>query len=695
MSSYNNQNSGYDPSAQGYYDGSAGYYADTTQMYPGQGQMYPQDAGGGMYGELNPDPQYFSQYDQSGSWNQQNQGGQTWANPETNTARGSYGYQAEFTPQIFGFPVSSLAFDASYDAMYVASVTQSMTTTRWKAHRASVLAVHNTMDGMCYSCVGGHPQAPSSALSQVYESIYGIKKTVPMAPGRQHIPPHAYRPPYGGSTVETVAASGGKQGHIGITDMLPLNEHAATISPSAVRIHSHGGLQLHDHDISGMLAGTIHPHSGQATHISVGGTNCGGKYSHHDIFCMDIWQGLRIVNSAAFKNKRNAIPPSVTAMVTSQERGAIVAGCTDGNLRIMDGSLREIATVKSHVGGVSSMSVSPDGMLIATTGYSSRVPANKETSILYGFPDTRVYVYDMRYLGRGGTPHMFVGVRGCPRHVSFVPDIDNMPSNRMVVASGQAGGGLQMLIPFQEPDDKPTSFFAPQLAQGESISAMESSEAHLALGTSAGRVLMYKLAGFKAKTKLRATSEAFVPASSRPKGKKTLDMSKLYEQPVTALPVDPTVLCRNSDPGRRNGNDEKTKSLFSTYALQSVPKVSTTGLSLESSVASFGSIAGKPILHPARRTVSLSFLQEAASGEGDFLLTVPTSKLDFDIMANHASQPKRRHPKNVLKPPKPNPNKLLHCPKLSSLCYEDGLNGRRRQKGSKGDGMVSPTSFYC
>ncbi|CAJ1934316.1 unnamed protein product [Cylindrotheca closterium] len=694
MSSYSNQNSGYGPSGQGYFDGSAGYYApETSQMYAGQGQVYPQDVGGGMYEDMNADSQYYPQYGQSG-WNQQaDQGYQNWATPET-TTRGSYGYRSEFTPQVFGFPVTSLTFDASYDAMYVASATQSMTTTRWKAHRASVLAVHNISDGMCYSCVAGHPEAPSSTRSRVYECMYGINKTVPMVPGRQHIPPHAYRPPYGGSSVETMAASGGKQGHIGITDMLSLNEHAATISPSAVRIHSYGGLQVHDHDISGMLAGTIHPHSGQATHISVGGTNCGDKYSHHDIFCMDIWQGLRVVNSAAFKNKMHSMQPSITAMATSQERGAIIAGCADGKLRIMDGSLREIATVKSHVGGVSSMSVSPDGMLIATTGYSSRVAANKETSILYGFPDTRVYVYDMRYLGRGGTPHMFAGVGSCPRHVSFIPDVESMASNRMLVASGQAGGGLQILVPFQEPDDKSTSFFAAQLAQGESISAMEASEDQLALGTSDGRVLMYKLAGYKAKTKLRATSAAFVPAPPRPKAKKALDMTKLYEQPVTALPIDPTILCRNADPGRRNGNDEQTKSVFSTYVLQSIPKVSPTGFSLENSVASFGSIAGKPILYPAKRTVSESFLKEAASGEGDFLLTIPTSKLDLDIMENHASQPKRRNPKKVPQPPKLNPNKLLHCPKLSSLCYEDGLNGRRRRKGSTGDGKNEIPARY-
>jgi WD40 repeat protein len=713
MDNYNNQNLGYDPSGQGYYDNSAGYYGDGGQMYQ-EGEVYQKEGSAGMYPPsygaegVDPNMQYYAQnqydYSQQG-WNQA-QGAQEWAPqvPAESRPKGSYYFHAEFTPQIFGFPVTSLAYDSGYDAMYVASATQSMTTTRWKSHRASMLATHSTLDGMCFSSVGGHPEAPISLLNQVYECMYGIKKTVPVAPGRQHIPPHAYRPPYGGSQVETMAAPGGKQGHIGITDMLSLNGYAATISPSAVRIHSHGGLQVHDHDIEGMLCGTLHPHSGQGepTHISVGGLTCGDKYSHHDIFCMDIRQGLRVVNSWAFNNKRYATKAGVTAMATSQERGSIVAGCTDGNIRILDGSLRELATIKSHVGGVSSMSVSPDGMLIAAAGYSSRVAPGKETSILYGFPDTRIYIYDMRYLGRGGIPHMFAGGRGCPRHVSFVPDVENHPSNRLLVASGQPGGGLQMLVPLEEPDENNTSFFAPQLAQGESISAMEKSEDDLALGTSAGRVLRYRLAGYKSKTKtLSASPSAFVPAGSRSpnqrssghssleKSKKPLDISKLYEQPMTKFSIDPKLLLQNGDSGMRNGNDEKIKSLFSTYVLQADPKLSSVGYSVENAVSSFGSLGGKPIIAGGRRSVSQSFIKEAATGDEDFLVTIPTPKLDLDIFADHTTRPKRRPYNKAPKQPKANPNKLLHCQKLSALCYEDGLNGRRRQRGHQSQGSVS------
>lgn len=718
MDNYNNQNIGFDPSDQGYYDNSAGFYGDDSQTYQ-QGQVYQQDSTVGMYppsyGSEGVDPSmpYYAQdqyeYSQQG-WNQQ-QGAQQWT-PQggaESTPKGSYYFHSEFTPQIFGFPVTSLAYDTGYDAMYVASATQPMTATRWKSHRASMLAIHSTLDGMCYSSVGGHPEAPLPLLNQVYEGIYGIKKTVPMALGRQHFPPHAYKPPYGGNQVETMAATGGKHGHIGISDILSLNGHAATISPSAVRVHSHGGLQVHDHDIEGMLCGTLHPHSGQGepTHISVGGITCGDKYSHHDIFCMDIWQGLRVVNSWAFNDKRNAKKAAVTAMATSQDRGAVVAGCTDGYIRILDGSLRELATIKSHSGGVSSMSVSPDGMLIATTGYSSRVAPGKETSILYGFPDTRIYIYDMRYLGRGGIPHMFAGVRGCPRHASFVPDVENSPSNRLLVASGQPGGGLQILVPFEETTENNASFFAPQLAQGESISALGKSEDDIALGTSAGRVLRYRLAGYKSKTKtLSASPSAFVPSGSRSptrasdqaivgKSTKPLDLSKLYEQPTTTLSIDPKLLLMRGNAEVRNGNDEMSKALFSMYVLQSDPRLSAVGYSIENAVASFGSLAGKTIVSGGRKTVSQTFVSEGGTGDEDFLVTIPAAKLELDLFADHSSQKKRRPYNKAPKQPKANPNKLLHCQKLSSICYEDGVNGRRRPRGHHKQGSVSNlTSFF-
>jgi hypothetical protein len=106
-------------------------------------------------------------------------------------------------------------------------------------------------------------------------------------------------------------------------------------------------------------------------------------------------------------------------------------------------------------------------------------------------------------------------------------------------------------------------------------------------------------------------------------------------------------------------------------------------------VMNFGSLGGKPIVPTGRRNVSQSFIKEAATGEGDFLVTIPTSKLELDILANHATRSRRRYNEN--KAPqeiKRNPNKLLHCQKLSALCYEDGVNGKRRQRGQRNQGSV-------
>merc|ERR1711957_378160 len=160
-----------------------------------------------------------------------------------------------------------------------------------------------------------------------------------------------------------------------------------------------------------MGSGTIHPNcssgvsnsgNAAATHITVGGLSMkksSGTDStiHPSIHCLDLWQGLRTVYSRCFKDaSNNDNQVGVTCMTTSHERGSIVAGCTDGNIRLLDGSLRELATIRSHLGGVSSIDVSPDGNLVATTGYSSKAKptSNDGCSALYAFPDQIVKIYD-------------------------------------------------------------------------------------------------------------------------------------------------------------------------------------------------------------------------------------------------------------------------------------------------------------
>jgi hypothetical protein len=613
------------------------HYVDPLQSYqhyPGptmEGRGGWDTTGGEMTMMVHPQQQHQQQY----GWHQT-------ATPVAVSAgaavkKGEYYLDTEFTADelLYGHAVSALAYDPTFGCMYLAGTTQNVSSTRYKVHRASLLVTYTTTttttttspnptmpptvfnDSVLYSSVAGHPEAHSSTIQAIYNSVYGIPKVTTvsahigqLAVGgrgvgrRNYPPPHAYLPPYGGGelaesatphTMTGTAAYGGpstmttdfqQPGHIGITELLPLGEgYVASVSPSAVRIHTYGGLQIHDHKVEGMICGTIHPHSGpgDASHISVGGLSAAAISSFSSsltttttgssqtttpptqihrkdlsaIHCLDLWQGLRVIYSHSFKDAvSGGDHVAVTSMATSHDRGSIVAGCTDGKIRVLDGSLRELATVKSHMGGVSSISVSPDGMLIATTGYSSRAKptsAGEPSNALYAFPDPTVYIYDIRFLGRGGISHPFAGVKGAPRYVRFIPDVDGCTSNRLLVASGKQGGGIQILTPFEPQNGKSTSFLLPPLQQGESLSAFSHPEENgdeLALGTSLGRVLRYCLSGSKAKQKIRTKVQLEIPP---------------YLPALPDLSLDPTLL--QGDPDMRNGTTEEVRSIFGTYTM--------------------------------------------------------------------------------------------------------------------------------
>jgi WD40 repeat protein len=550
---------------------------------------------------------------------------------------GSYYFDSEFTPELlYGHAVSALAYDHSYECMYLSGTTQTMSSTRFNAHRSSFLMTYTTpsstdihvqQGNILFSSVAGHPEASASTLQAVYKTVYGISKvlaTPAMGAGGRHFPPsHAYLPPYGGGELaENITAPHNlvmmtaygapaqqpqqQPGHMGINELLPLGEgYVASVSPSAVRIHSYGGLQLNDHNVEGMLSGSIHPHSGPGgvTHISVGGLSVSGitactapgnadatkastfHKNNCNIHTLDLWQGLRPVYSRSFSHGSGSSEPvAATAMATSHERGSVVAGCTDGNIRLFDGSLRELATIKSHLGGVSSIAVSPDGLLIATTGYSSKAKPTSSggtSTALYAFPDPRAYIYDIRYLGRGGISHPFAGLKGAPRFVKFMPDVEGCASNRLLVASGKPGGGMQIITPFDPTDGSDTSFLLPQLQQGESMTAFSTPVDDgdlLAVGTSMGRVLNFRLSGLDhekpSKTKTATTSSwsrgSTASSFSAPETTTSVKLQKqVLEIPdflpkMPALSLDPTLL--QGDPNIRNGPEEM-RSIFGTYIL--------------------------------------------------------------------------------------------------------------------------------
>ena len=261
------------------------------------------------------------------------------------------------------------------------------------------------------------------------------------------------------------------------------------------------------------------------------------------------------------------------------------------------------------------------------------------------------------------------------------------------------------MVPFEAEDDKSTDFFIPRLEQSESISSMAQVEGDLALGTSLGRVLTYKYAGYESKTKtmtsktrassfaqsLSGKSGGSTPSSiiSHTKSKEKIPLvTPPYIPPIPPISLDPKLLLTGTDPGKRPGADEQERALISSYILQSDPKLSFIGSSPDEALPQFGSLVGAtiPIIPSRRRTLKASFIGDAKPSEGDFIVTIPTSKLEIDLLADHNSVSNGYNGKNA-RELKPNPNKLLYNLKLSSMCYDDG--GKRKYSSQPTTGSVS------
>lgn len=227
------------------------------------------------------------------------------------------------------------------------------------------------------------------------------------------------------------------------------------------------------------------------------------------------------------------------------------------------------------------------------------------------------------------------------------------------------------------------------------------SQDDLALGTSFGTLLQYRLAGYEfdctlamgpvgtSSTKFGAfgasspltISETTRQAASsiRPK-KHPLQMPFMQPSPP-ALSLDASLLISGDKDGR-SGATDPIKSIMSAYVLARDPKVSFIGSAKDASKTSYCHLAAQAMVAPCRLNVAASLLHKA-SEEVDFLRTVATSKLDVNLMEDHRDErTKSRSTELIL----PNPNKILHTGKLFSLCYEEGVNrtnsktvGRRRQ----------------
>mmetsp|Transcript_18582 Transcript_18582/g.50803 ORF Transcript_18582/g.50803 Transcript_18582/m.50803 type:complete len:1506 (+) Transcript_18582:92-4609(+) len=626
-------------------------------------------------------------------------------------------YPIESLPtQLTGTPISALAYDNTYDAIFVASETQSLTRGRFN-HRASMLLTHSTTDGMLYSSVAGHPEAPPLVLKNLYGAIYSTTGTSVASYNNHHhhharhphnrraIPSHAFQPNYGDHD-PALPDSTTLTYQMGIRDLLPLGEgFVASASPAGVRIHAHGGLQTADFHTEGMLAMTAHPnHQGDlVTHITAGGMALPPDVSQHsgrsNVLCLDIYQGLRVIAShtaTTTSTTRSTTGPSdnsnitITALETSQARSSVIAGGSDGRIRVLDSRLREVACTKAHLGGVVDLALSSDGNLLATCGYGSR---GSSSAPLYSFPDPNIYCFDLRYLGRGGIPHPFAGIGGGPRNLSFLPDMDGVEQNRLMAVSGRVGGGIQVIVPFEEAGSG--SFLAPQLDHAESITAMHvSDEGVVGLGTSKGNLLQYRIAEYKKNSpNVAAASGIFIPQNvsvqqrgntnlskgqnATSSGKKPLKLPS-FNPPMPELSLESKLLLKRS--GERSGPNDKLKSIFSSYVLARDPTLTSLK---EAPGGHFGPLGSEPMVEGSKNELSESMIAKTTHSVSDFVRSLAASELELDLLKDHRPQWVASRIGRS-REPRANPNKFLYQSNLYTHVYKDSFN-RFKKRGRRTD----------
>lgn len=660
-----------------------------ASAYYGGGDGY-QDAEGVMYG----DP---TTYDGGGGYEQQD-----WAEDlATTTDPGSY----YLLPQQLvvgssdrigatGPAVAALAFDKEYKAIYAATVSHQQAkhggSGRHRSKRNAAMSVFND-EGILYSSIASHPEALASTLNAIYDSLYGTQSSSVGRPD-QRPPAHAYQAPYGKSDPAlSDIASGIQNMQLSVTSAVPGDGFVTTASPAGVRVHATGGNCIADYASLAALAATDHPSSRSlviAAGLELGPDNglLNPDSNGSTIQSLDLWNGLRQITS----KKINA---TVTSLAACSQRNCVVAGCTDGTLRLIDDRSRNLAEIKSHIGGVINVAVSDQ--LVATTGYGSVPKSRLQQTPMFAYPDPAILVNDVRYLGRGGFPHPFAGGSG-PRYLEFVPSVNDQ-QHRLLVASGQPGNGCQILVPFESSE---TAFFVPPFNRGEATTSLAVDKDQLAIGTNHGRILKYKMAGVESSQQASTHSSEFSGYQGKAQytssnywqkhmqqntviqRKKSLEIPPFAPKPP-AISIDATILL-NDGPGGRRGDTASLRSIFGAYILNSDPIVSAMGESRYNST--FGLWRADPLLVQSKEQVLTTTLAKANDHDVQYgLRTVSTSELDL-----HLLESKEKKSKATTRQEPPNPNKLVYTSDLHKIVYEQSFNrpkrntrrSRRRPKGN-------------
>jgi hypothetical protein len=181
----------YDPSSNSgygteeYYGVGTGAYDPYVGLQQQQGYESNANVAGGYFTTVNsayvPNPMGTALDCSTAAYERQH-----WQENVTNAVEpGTYYPVAEWqSPMVFGAPVSAVAYDKSYDAIYLATDTLSSSSSfshsisrRGPPQRSAMIVTHQVGDGMLYSAVAGHPEAPPKVLQAIYSTLYGTTQT--------------------------------------------------------------------------------------------------------------------------------------------------------------------------------------------------------------------------------------------------------------------------------------------------------------------------------------------------------------------------------------------------------------------------------------------------------------------------------------------------------------------------------------
>jgi len=648
-----------------------------------------------------------------------------------------------------------------------------------------------------YSSFVAHPEAEPRILDSIHAELYGggsilVSTAVTYNSGNAHRKPrpsNSYGPPYGTpSSVAGAAANPAmavlpnphrhplhRSTHdpyasayraedrhcMGISSILPFatpyfgsGGRVCTVSPFGVRIHTRGGMMMSEKRglLSGMIcAALMDNNDGVNNFVTVGGMSCPiseGSYTinsssskrPYHVHCIDIHRDLKIVSSHTLSRdtrgtgSRDAQRLCVSHMAVNRERNNVVLGCSDGTIRILDGGRRqaEVAKAMAHSGGVAQVAVYDN--LICATGYTSPGISSVNSPLPYPFPAQHVLIYDVRYLGRGGIPHMFSATRGGPRFVSFLPSnfypvlSDTSASDegaRLLVGSGQTFGGFEVITPFQNSDassinSSGSNFFQPELNAGESMTTVSIDDGKLFIGSSCGRVLQYGMTNYHKTTHVSKSSVMAISGSNMQTPlssvnaesfgsrkfvkKESLDVPPFVPSP-SEVAIDPTILCsstKETDARLFQGWD-----VFDSYTMTVDPIASDEMGTFHQRYSSgkmrstsLGAMSRKPLILPPKRWLSQNLKEKMdevmkvtrpiSQSDAEFVKVFPTSTLDMtDLLEPDISdalkmpteklngKPDESGPSDIVKT-LPNPNKLVYSKTLFPACYDATSNPKRK-----------------